>query len=101
MTRSANLDLALAEEIRAFYTDPLGFVMFAYPSGELGGELENLAGPNARQEECLTDLGREVRKRKRGFQGMHGVRPIRMATASGHGVGKTTLVAWLVNRARS
>jgi len=43
MTRPANLDLALAEEIRAFYTDPLGFVMFAYPWSELGGELENLA----------------------------------------------------------
>ena len=34
--------------------------------------------------------------RERGFDGVDAVSPIRMATASGHGIGKSTIVGWLV-----
>lgn len=88
-------DTTLADEVAQFYADPLGFVMFAYPWGERGGPLENYAGPDDWQREFLVDLGRLVRERK--FDGQTAVAPIRMAAASGHGIGKGTLSAWLCN----
>lgn len=89
-----NPDIELAEEIAKFYADPLGFVLFAYPWQE-AGPLERSTGPDTWQREFLQDLGGEVRGR--AFDGVNAVRPIRMATASGHGIGKSTLVAWLVD----
>jgi hypothetical protein len=73
-------------------TDPLRFVTEAFLWGE--GELEGWDGPDAWQAETLATIGEEVRKRK--FDGVHPVEPIRMATASGHGIGKTALTAWII-----
>src|SRR5258708_25710070 len=88
------LDLELADQIAEFYADPLGFVLFAYPWGE-PGLLERYAGPDEWQREFLTELGRQVKARK--FDGKAPVRPIRMAVASGHGIGKSALVAWIIH----
>src|SRR5579871_2235389 len=87
-------DLAIGRQIGETYDDPLAFVLLAYPWGE-PGELADFDGPDRWQREFLEDLGREVRER--GFDGIRAVAPVRMATASGHGIGKTTLVAWIVN----
>jgi hypothetical protein len=83
----------LAEQVAQFYADPLGFVKFAFPWGQRG-MLENYAGPDKWQEEALRELGREVSRRH--FDGVSAVQPIRVAVASGHGIGKSTYVAWLV-----
>jgi len=91
---AAGADLELARIIGDTYDDPLAFVQLAYSWGE-PGELAGFSGPDRWQREFLEDLGREVRTR--GFDGVHAVAPIRMATASGHGIGKSTLVAWIVN----
>src|SRR5262252_8269979 len=48
-----------------------------------------------RGSEFLTPLGEEVRKR--AFDGIHPVPPIRMAVSSGHGIGKSVLSAWLTD----
>ncbi len=85
----------LVDEIAQFYADPLGFVLYAYPWGEVGTPLADESGPDTWQREFLQDLGREVEDR--GFDAVNAVRPIRMAAASGHGIGKSTLVAWLVD----
>lgn len=87
-------NLELISEVANYYNDPLGFVLFAYPWGDKGS-LEHFSGPDDWQREFLTDLGIEVRKR--AFDGNHSVDPVRMAVASGHGIGKSVLVAWLVN----
>jgi hypothetical protein len=87
-------DLAIAQVMDETYDDPLAFVQLAYPWGE-PGDLSGFTGPDRWQREFLEALGREVRSR--GFDGVHAVSPIRMATASGHGIGKSTLVAWIVN----
>jgi hypothetical protein len=88
-------DVALAQELAHFYDDPLGFVMFAYPWGVPGTELEGEIGPDENQIEFLTSLGEEVRKR--GFDGMLPVLPIRMAETSGHGTGKSAQGAWIAD----
>jgi hypothetical protein len=44
--------------------------------------------------EFLADLGQQIRSR--GFDGVSPVMPVRMTTASGHGIGKSGLVACVV-----
>ena len=88
-------DQQLADELAGFYADPTGFVFFAYPWGEPGTELENYDGPDAWQKELLDEVGKEIRER--GFDGVNAVSPIREAVSSGHGIGKSTIVAWLVD----
>ena len=87
-------DVEIARLIGDTYDDPLSFVLLAYPWGE-PGELAGFNGPDRWQREFLEDLSREVRAR--GFDGIQAVPPVRMATSSGHGIGKSTLVAWIVN----
>lgn len=93
-TAAESIDLTLAEELSQFYADPLGFVLFAYPWNERG-ELAQFEGPDQWQRDFLNELGRMVRER--AFDGENAVMPIRMATASGHGIGKSALVAWVVD----
>lgn len=86
-----NADVELAKALADYYGDPLGFVLCAFPWGK--GSLAGYDGPDTWQAEFLEDVGRQVRER--GFDGMNAVAPIRMTTASGHGIGKSVLSAWL------
>ena len=94
MAESMTPDEKLAHELKRFYDDPLGHVMFSYPWGKPGSALAHWDGPDQWQREFLTDVGEEVRKR--GFDGFNAVDPIRFSTASGHGIGKSAVVAWLI-----
>lgn len=85
-------EAALADDMARFYADPLGWVLYAFPWGE--GDLAGFDGPDVWQEEFLRHWGEEIRRR--GFDGVHPVPPIREATASGHGIGKSALVAWCI-----
>lgn len=87
-------DLALAEAVGEYALDPYGFVMFAYNWG-LPGPLEGHSGPDAWQAKFLKDLGEEVKAN--AFDGKNPVAPVRRATSSGHGIGKSVMVAWLVD----
>lgn len=75
-------------EITAFFADfthdPLGFVYAAFPWGE--GELAARRGPEQWQADTLRSIGERL------SEGM----TVREAVASGHGVGKSALVAWLI-----
>lgn len=85
-------DVILADEMAQFYADPLGWVMFSFDWGH--GSLEGFDGPDVWQTDVLEEIGAEVRTR--GFNGVDPVEPIREATASGHGIGKSALTAWLI-----
>jgi hypothetical protein len=91
----AQADALLIDRLHTCYDDPYKFVMMAYPWGEPGTALADSSGPDDWQRDFLLELGRAVKAR--GFDGVHAVAPIRDATASGHGIGKSTLVAWLVD----
>lgn len=82
----------LAEEISKFYDDPLGFVLFAFPWHEK--DLQAFKGPDKWQIEFLNELGEQIKSRK--FDGAISVPPIRLGRSSGHGIGKSALVAWLI-----
>jgi hypothetical protein len=85
-------DLAISLWCGKCRLDPLRFVKEGFLWGK--GELDGWDGPDAWQAETLATIGEEVRKRD--FNGINPVDPIRMATASGHGIGKTALTAWII-----
>lgn len=77
----------LAVEIGTYAHDPLGFVLFAFPWGEAGTVLAKDAGPESWQRDVLRAIGGSFGSASDA---------IRIAVASGHGVGKSALVAWII-----
>lgn len=76
-----------------FTHDPEGFVLYAFPWGE-PGELVDKDGPRKWQRKVLRHLGAQLRA---GVALEAALREaIQIAVASGHGVGKSALVAWLI-----
>lgn len=97
----------LSQDMALCYDDPLRFVLYAFPWGSMpemsivklpekwAKKYPNCEyGPDVWACEILDEIGEEVRARK--FDGKHAVEPIRHATASGHGIGKSAITAWLV-----
>lgn len=87
------IEAKLNKDMSRFIYDPLGHVMYSYPWGK--GELAGFDGPEPWQKDILIQVGKEAKKR--AFDGKTPVSPILMAVASGHGIGKSALTAWLVN----
>lgn len=92
MSVEQDIQRELVLQIAEFYDDPLGHVLFSYPWGQ--GQLQGRTGPQDWQREFLEDVGREVAKR--GFDGVNAVAPLQYSTSSGHGIGKSAIVAWLI-----
>jgi hypothetical protein len=88
----AETSLDIAELMAECYADPLKHVMVSYPWGT--GSLTGRDGPMEWQRGFLIEVGQEVKAR--GFDGINAVEPIRFSTASGHGIGKSCLTAWLI-----
>lgn len=84
-TTSATVERALEHDIAGFTHDPYGFVMYSFPWGS--GELKGRDGPEEWQESILRDVGNELLGIEEAIQ---------KARASGHGIGKSALVAWLI-----
>lgn len=79
----------LIEEAARYSLDPLGFVLFSFPWGS--GELTNYGdGPDDWQRGVLEDIGKALRA------GASVQDAVQIAVASGHGIGKSALVAWII-----
>ena len=80
----------LVDDIAGFSADPYGFVMyaFAWGDGELTGDRSS---PDDWQVAMLKEIGA-------GLKGgsMTATQAIQLAVASGHGIGKSALVSWLI-----
>lgn len=87
-----NHNLNLCDEVKQFYDDPLAYCLWAWDWGE--GELKGMS-LDYWQQQLLFDLGEEITKRN--FDGVFPVDALRFSTSSGHGVGKSAVVAMLVN----
>ena len=77
----------LVDQIAAFRFDPLGHAIFCYPWGE--GVLAGVKGPRAWQADVMEDIREQLEDPATRHQ------PIRIARASGHGIGKSALIAML------
>jgi hypothetical protein len=84
-------DAALLDIIEASKNDPLYFVEQIFRWGAEGTILAKEAGPDVWQRELLG----KIRDALRAYE-MDAAAALRFAVASGHGVGKTTLVAWII-----
>jgi hypothetical protein len=82
----AEFELELIDDIGEFYDDPYGFVSYAFRWGE--GDLEEFDGPDDWQKEQLIRVGEKFKEDPETT--------IREATASGHGIGKSCEVAWII-----
>ena len=101
-----SFDDELAQAIGECYADPLAYVMLVFPwdtdisiqqvelEEPYRSRFNSKYGPDRWACEFLDELGEEIKKR--GFDGTQSVAPIRFSTASGHGIGKSALVAWLI-----
>ncbi|AIY40169.1 terminase B protein [Collimonas arenae] len=79
----------LIEEMALCSLDPLRFVLFAFPWGS--GELADEPGPDEWQISVLCD----IRDRLKSGAATT-TEAIQIAVASGHGIGKSCLVAWVI-----
>src|SRR5205823_5155547 len=77
----------LVDWLAATSGDPLAFVRGAFPWGESGTRLAGFTGPERWQAEILGRIRDGLLTPDRAIQ---------EATASGHGVGKTALVSWIL-----
>jgi len=75
----------LIECIGKCFNDPLTFVKFNFMWGE--GELANETGPDDWQIDVLHKIGVRVQTLDEA---------VKVAVSSGHGIGKTALIAWII-----
>lgn len=89
-TSIKNPELELINDMGSFTHDPFSFVIYAFPWGE-EGELKEYNGPDEWQVQTLKDIGSKLKQNK-----ITTSQAIQIAIASGHGVGKSALVAWII-----
>jgi hypothetical protein len=69
--------------------DPLRFVLGAFQWGK--GELSNFSEPDQWQKDVLTDISNGIKSGS-----IDAMDAIQIAVASGHGIGKSALVSWII-----
>jgi hypothetical protein len=84
MEAIANPELTLAEDIGDLWDDPAGFAEYAYEES-----------PRPWQRAILDLLGSHLRDDKTRYE------PLKVAVASGHGIGKSALVGMIIDWAMS
>ncbi|MGB0593303.1 MAG: hypothetical protein ACPGIF_03495 [Flavobacteriales bacterium] len=72
--------------------DPYNFVKFTFPWGVKDTPLEDFEGPRKWQEKILREITTHIQRNQR----LDMPEMFRLAVASGRGIGKSALVAWLI-----
>ena len=99
---SVHKERELAEFVAQFYDDPYGFVMAVFPWGEPTlpdgsfNPLHDKKGPEDWQREELIALGEAIKHNRDLKELGLDMEVYRLAVASGHGIGKSAFVAWIV-----
>jgi len=78
----------LTYDMGQFYDDFYGFVMYAFPWDEKETDLEDQDGPDVWQKAQMDRVSAKIKRDPEGT--------IREAIASGHGIGKSAEVAWII-----
>jgi len=83
-------EIELQERCVEFADDPLKFVKWVFDWGR--DQLKESDGPDTWQADVLNEIGDYCKKIARG----ENPGPLQLAVASGHGIGKSALVAWII-----
>lgn len=89
----ADLTGELIELVARYDADPAGFARIAWEWGE--GDLADDDGPRAWQAEVMADIGAHLRDPATRYE------PLLLAVASGHGIGKSSLIGMIASWALS
>jgi hypothetical protein len=91
---TADEEMALMSRLwsKDIANNPEAFVRFVFPWGKKGTPLENHPGPRRWQRDIL----RQIKEHIDANNGQVDFKVLRMAVASGRGIGKSALVSWLV-----
>ena len=86
-----DVEQQLWTDLGDYTLDPVGFVYYSFPWGCKGTALAEFDGPDDWQLDVLTEI-------RDGLEGgiLDVQDAIRIAVASGHGIGKSALVAWII-----
>lgn len=98
---NADFETELENDVASFQHDPYGYVLYAYEWGK--GELTGFDGPDDWQTMVLKDVRDLLRDGSKTIDDVlrYVGEAIQIAVKSGHGVGKSALVAWIVDWAMS
>lgn len=88
MATAAELQRQLASDIGSFTHDPYRYALYAFPWGK--GDLAGIDGPRQWQRDVMQDIGAHLQNPETRHS------PCRIAVASGHGIGKSALIAMLI-----
>lgn len=83
----------LRADVGSYSLDPPGLVSYIFPWGT--GSLEGYFGPRTWQGELLADIKAHLANPSTRYQ------PLQIAVASGHGIGKTALIAMIMEWAQA
>lgn len=87
----------LAEDIFSFQADPLGFILYAFPWGKKNTPLERFPeGPDQWHRDMFTSLAKHTLANLTRLDLKQSLKPYYDATASGHGIGKSACVSWVI-----
>ncbi len=87
----------LFDNLARFQNDPLGFVLWAFPWGEVGTSLEDEDGPEEWQRAQLDRIGRRLRGEPLDDEDAPPpLTVIEEDISSGHGIGKSAEISWLI-----
>jgi len=81
----------VAELVAPFAHDPYGYAMTAYPWGEAGTPLHRHKGPRPWQKRIMLQIKEHLENPETRCD------PLRIARASGHGIGKSALIGMLID----
>jgi hypothetical protein len=88
--QAQTVDDQITQALEPYLFDAAGWVRFAFPWGE-SGRLVDEEGPDVWQAQTLRELSEGMLAQARGKGGA-----VRIAVRSGHNIGKSTLIAWLI-----
>ncbi len=91
-TKSSSAPAALAEWLAQFRNKPLDFVLAVFPWGEPGPLQDEY--PDRWQIEVMRDIQTMLEVNETLSKDQR--QPIQIAIASGHGIGKTALISWII-----
>jgi hypothetical protein len=92
-SRAPDPIIELANDIAGFTHDPLGYAVYSYPWQETGA-LSDMQGPRDWQSDVMEDIRDHLSNPATRHE------PLRLAVASGHGIGKSALISMIIGWAK-